>query len=45
MIAFVTNLPYQFKLGLIGLSTLIGLIAGILLASPIMTGAVRLTVF
>lgn len=45
LIAFVTNLPYQFKLGLIGLSTLIGLIAGILLASPIMTGAVRLTVF
>ena len=45
LIAFVTNLPYQFKLGLIGLTTLIGLIAGILLASPIMTGAVRLTVF
>jgi uncharacterized protein YacL len=45
LIAFVTNLPYQFKLGLIGLTTLSGLIAGILLASPIMTGAVRLTVF
>jgi len=45
LIAFVANLPSQFKFGLIGLTTLIGLVAGILLASPIMTGAVRLTVF
>lgn len=44
LIAFVVNLPYQFKLGLIGLLTLVGLVTGILLASPIMTGSVRLTV-
>ncbi|OPZ75258.1 MAG: putative PIN and TRAM-domain containing protein precursor [Firmicutes bacterium ADurb.Bin456] len=45
LIAFVANLPSQFKFGFIGLTTLVGLVAGVLLASPIMTGTVRLTVF
>jgi uncharacterized protein YacL len=44
-VAFLTGLPQHFRLGVMGLSTLIGLLAGILLARPLMSGAVRLTVF
>ncbi|OPY57277.1 MAG: putative PIN and TRAM-domain containing protein precursor [Pelotomaculum sp. PtaU1.Bin035] len=42
---FLANMPQQIKFGLIGLSTLVGLVAGIPLSSLIMRGTVRLTVF
>ncbi len=45
LVAFSQSLPQQLKFGLIGLSALIGLVAGILLAPFIMRGAIRLTVF
>jgi len=45
LVAFINNLPEQLKFGLIGLSTLIGLFAGIPLSPLLMRGAVRLTVF
>lgn len=45
LITFPANLPQQLKFGLIGLSTLIGLVAGVLLAPLLMRGAVRLTIF
>lgn len=45
LITLPANLPQQLKFGLIGLSTLIGLVAGILLSPLLMRGAVRLTVF
>lgn len=44
LVAFLTDLPQHFRLGVMGLSTLIGLLAGILLARPLMSGAVRVTV-
>lgn len=44
-VVFLYNLPQQVKFGLIGLSTLIGLLAGIPLSPMLMRGAVRLTVF
>ncbi|MCL6558300.1 MAG: PIN/TRAM domain-containing protein, partial [Firmicutes bacterium] len=44
LIALPANLPQQLKFGLIGLSTLIGLVTGILLSPLIMRAAVRLTV-
>lgn len=45
IVVFVANLPQQFKFGLIGLSSLIALVAGILLAPLIIRGAIRITVF
>ncbi|MDD4169395.1 MAG: PIN domain nuclease, partial [Desulfotomaculaceae bacterium] len=45
LVAFLTNLPQQFRFGLIGLTTLIGLVIGIPLSPLIMRGSVRLTVF
>jgi len=45
LVAFLTDLPQHFRLGVMGLSTLIGLLAGILLARPLMAGAVRVTEF
>ncbi|MDF9407514.1 PIN domain-containing protein [Pelotomaculum isophthalicicum JI] len=45
LVAFINNLPQQLKFGLIGLSTLIGLFAGIPVSPLLMRGAVRLTVF
>lgn len=45
LIAFFVNLPQQFKFGLIGLSTLFFLVAGILLAPLLMRWVVRLMVF
>jgi len=45
LITLPANLPHQLKFGLIGLATLIGLIAGILLSPLLMRGALRLTVF
>lgn len=45
LITMLANLPQQLKFGLIGISTLIGLVAGILLSPLLMRGAVRLTVF
>lgn len=44
LIAFLTNLPQQFRFGLIGLATLTGLVVGIPLSPLIMRGSVRLTV-
>lgn len=44
LVAFLTDLPQHFRLGVMGLSTLLGLLAGILLARPLMSGAVRVTV-
>ncbi|BAF58469.1 integral membrane protein [Pelotomaculum thermopropionicum SI] len=43
-VVFLANLPHELKLGLIGLLTLTGLVAGILLSPLLMRGAVRLTV-
>ncbi|MCG9969121.1 PIN domain nuclease [Pelotomaculum terephthalicicum JT] len=45
LVAFINDLPQQLKFGLIGLSTLIGLFAGIPVSPLLMRGAVRLTVF
>lgn len=45
LISFFINLPQQFKYGFIGLSTLLFLVAGILLAPLLIRWAVRLTVF
>lgn len=45
LVVFLTGLPQHFRLGVVGLSTLIGLMAGILLARPLMSTAVRVTVF
>jgi len=45
LVNFLANLPQQLRFGLIGLSTLVGLVAGILLSPLLMRGAVRLTVF
>jgi len=45
LVNFLTSLPQQLKFGLICLSTLIGLVAGILFSPLLMRGAVRLTVF
>jgi uncharacterized protein YacL len=45
LVTFLTDLSPHFRLGVLGLSTLIGLLTGILLARPLMSGAVRLTVF
>ena len=44
LVTFLTDLPQHFRLGVMGLSTLIGLLAGVLLTRPLMSGAVRLTV-
>ncbi len=45
LISFFINLPQQFKYGFIGLSTLLFLVAGILLVPLLIRWAVRLTVF
>ncbi len=45
LVSFIENLPQQFKFGLIGLSSLIALVGGVLLSPLIMRGAVRLTTF
>lgn len=45
MVTLPVALSQQLKFGLIGLVTLVGLVAGILLSPLIMRGAVRLTVF
>lgn len=45
LIAFPSGLLPQLNFGLIGLSTLIGLVTGVFLSPLIMRGAVRLTVF
>lgn len=45
LISFFINLSQQFKYGFIGLSTLLFLVAGILLAPLLIRWAVRLTVF
>ncbi|NMA52127.1 MAG: PIN domain-containing protein [Peptococcaceae bacterium] len=41
LVVFLTGLPQHFQLGVIGLTTLIGIVAGILLTRPIMHGSVR----
>ncbi len=45
LISFFINLPQQFRYGFIGLSTLLFLVAGILLVPLLIRWAVRLTVF
>ena len=45
LISFFINLPQQFKYGFSGLSTVLFLVAGILLAPLLIRWAVRLTVF
>ena len=45
LISFFINLPQQFRYGFIGLSTLLFLVAGILLVPLLIRWSVRLTVF
>lgn len=45
LIPLPATLNQQLKLGLVGLSTLIGLVTGVLLAPLIIRGSIRLTVF
>lgn len=45
LIAFPSSLEPQLNVGLIGLSTLIGLVTGVFISPLVMRGSVRLTVF
>ena len=45
LVVFLTDLPQHLQLGVIGLTTLIGIVAGILLTRPIMQGSLRAALF